>query len=63
MLEVVKKLSMVVTPRVTRAGSAFHSIQNVTKEDVTRIMPATTEAAARQGHAPQPHPPGMKTVV
>ena len=61
MLEVVKKLSMVVTPRVTRAGSAFHSIQNVTKEDVTRIMPAA--AAARQGHAYQPHPPGMKTVV
>ena len=46
----MKKLSMVVTPRVTRAGSAFHSIQNVTKEDVTRIMPAA--AAARQGDTP-----------
>ena len=49
MLEVVKKLSMVVTPRVTRAGSAFHSIQNVTKEEVTRIMPA---AAAARGDTP-----------
>ena len=54
MLEVVKKLSMVVTPRVTRAGSAFHSIQNVTKEDVTRIMPAA--AAARQGTRPPATP-------
>ena len=51
MLEVVKKLSMVVTPRVTRAGSAFHSIQNVTKEEVTRIMPA---AAARGDTPPTP---------
>ena len=40
LLEVVKKLSMVVTPSVTRAGSAFHSIQKVTKEEVTRIIPA-----------------------
>ena len=39
LFEVVKKLSMVVTPSVTRAGSAFHSIQNVTKDEVTRIMP------------------------
>ena len=39
MLEVVKKFSIVVTPRVTLAGSAFHSIQNVTKEEVTRIIP------------------------
>ena len=39
MLEVVKKLSMVVTPRVTLAGSAFHSIQNVTNEEVTSMSP------------------------
>ena len=39
-LEVVKKLSMVVTPSITRAGTAFHSIQKVTKEEVTRIMPS-----------------------
>ena len=52
MLEVVKKLSMVVTPRVTRAGSAFHSIQNVTKEEVTRIMPA---AAAARGDTTPSH--------
>ena len=38
-LEVVKKLSMVVTPSITRAGTAFHSIQNVTKDEVTRIIP------------------------
>ena len=42
LFEVVKKLSMVVTPSVTRAGSAFHSIQNVTKDEVTRIMPRKT---------------------
>ena len=30
---------MVVTPRVTLAGSAFHSIQKVTKDEVTRIIP------------------------
>ena len=41
LLEVVKKFSMVVTPRVTLAGSAFHSIQKVTKDDVTRIIPET----------------------
>ena len=39
LFEVVKKLSMVVTPRVTLAGSAFHSIQKVTKDEVTRIIP------------------------
>ena len=39
LFEVVKKLSIVVTPRVTLAGSAFHSIQNVTKLEVTRIIP------------------------
>ena len=39
LLEVVKKFSIVVTPRVTLAGSAFHSIQKVTKDDVTRIIP------------------------
>ena len=38
-LEVVKKLSMVVTPSITRAGTAFHSIQKVTKEEVTRMIP------------------------
>ena len=38
-LDVVKKLSIVVTPNITRAGTAFHSIQNVTKEEVTRIIP------------------------
>ena len=42
LLLVVKKFSMVVTPSVTRAGSAFHSIQKVTKEEVTRIIPAHT---------------------
>jgi hypothetical protein len=41
LLEVVKKLSMVVTPSMTLEGSAFHSIQKVTKEDVTRINPGT----------------------
>ena len=46
-------MSMVVTPRVTRAGSAFHSIQNVTKEDVTRIMP--TAAAALDRDTPPSH--------
>ena len=39
LLEVVKKFSIVVTPSVTRAGSAFHSIQKVTNEEVTRIIP------------------------
>ena len=39
LLEVVKKFSIVVTPRVTLAGSAFHSIQKVTKEEVTRMIP------------------------
>ena len=39
LFDVVKKLSIVVTPRVTLAGSAFHSIQNVTKLEVTKIMP------------------------
>ena len=39
LLLVVKKFNMVVTPRVTLAGSAFHSIQNVTKLLVTRIIP------------------------
>ena len=39
MFDVVKKLSMVVTPSITLAGSAFHSIQNVTKEEVTKIRP------------------------
>ena len=39
LFEVVKKLSIVVTPSVTLAGSAFHSIQNVTKDDVTKIIP------------------------
>ena len=37
--EVVKKLSMVVTPSITRAGTAFHSIQNVTNDEVTKIIP------------------------
>ena len=39
LFEVVKKFSIVVTPSVTLAGSAFHSIQNVTKDDVTKIIP------------------------
>ena len=39
MFDVVKKLSMVVTPSITRAGTAFHSIQNVTKDEVTNIRP------------------------
>ena len=39
-LEVVKKFNMVVTPSITLAGTAFHSIQKVTKEDVTRMMPS-----------------------
>ena len=30
---------MVVTPSITRAGTAFHSIQNVTKDEVTSIIP------------------------
>ena len=38
-LLVVKKFSMVVTPNITLAGTAFHSIQNVTKEEVTRMIP------------------------
>ena len=41
LLEVVKKLSIVVTPSMTLEGSAFHSIQNVTKDEVTRIRPGT----------------------
>ena len=45
-LEVVKKLSMVVTPSITRAGTAFHSIQKVTKEEVTRIMPSELSSYA-----------------
>ena len=40
-LEVVKKLSIVVTPSITLAGTAFHSIQKVTKLDVTRMIPRT----------------------
>ena len=40
LLLVVKKFSMVVTPNITLAGTAFHSIQKVTKEEVTRIIPA-----------------------
>ena len=38
-LDVVKKLSIVVTPNITLAGTAFHSIQKVTKLEVTRIIP------------------------
>lgn len=38
-LLVVKKFSMVVTPNITLAGTAFHSIQKVTKEEVTRMIP------------------------
>ena len=38
-LDVVKKLSIVVTPNITLAGTAFHSIQNVTKLEVTRMIP------------------------
>ena len=38
-LEVVKKLSMVVTPSMVRAGTAFHSNQNVRKEEDTKIIP------------------------
>ena len=38
-LEVVKKFNIVVTPSMTLAGTAFHSIQNVTKDEVTKIMP------------------------
>ena len=38
LLDVVKKLSIVVTPIMTRAGTAFHSSQKVMKELVTRIM-------------------------
>ncbi len=37
--DVVKKLSIVVTPSMVRAGTAFHSNQNVRKEDDTRIIP------------------------
>lgn len=38
-LEVVKKFSIVVTPIITRAGTAFHSSQKVMKDEVTRMMP------------------------
>ena len=38
-LDVVKKFNMVVTPSITLAGTAFHSIQKVTKEEVTRMIP------------------------
>ena len=37
--EVVKKLSMVVTPSIVRAGTAFHSNQKVRNEDDTKIIP------------------------
>ena len=36
---VVKKLSMVVTPSITLAGTAVQSSQKDRKEDVTRIIP------------------------
>ena len=39
LLDVVKKLSMVVTPIMTLAGTAFHCNQNPMKELVTRMMP------------------------
>ena len=38
-LDVVKKLSMVVTPSIVRAGTEFHSNQKVRNEDDTRIIP------------------------
>jgi hypothetical protein len=37
--EVVKKLSIVVTPSMVLAGTAFHSNQNVRKDELTRIIP------------------------
>lgn len=37
--DVVKKLSIVVTPIITRAGTAFHSSQKVMNELVTKIIP------------------------
>ena len=37
---VVKKLSMVVTPSMTLAGTALHSSQKERKEEVTKIIPA-----------------------
>lgn len=37
--DVVKKLSIVVTPIITLAGTAFHSSQNVINDDVTKIIP------------------------
>lgn len=36
---VMKKLSIVVTPSMIRAATAFHSSQNVMNDDVTKIMP------------------------
>ena len=35
---VVKKLSIVVTPNMILAGTAFHSSQNVIIDEVTRMM-------------------------
>ena len=60
LFDVVKKLSMVVTPSMTRAGSAFHSIQKVTKEDVTRISPEVLVTPWSKGGQ---EVPGTNTVV
>ena len=35
---VVKKLSMVVTPSMILAGTAFHSNQKVMKDEVTSVI-------------------------
>ena len=43
LFDVVKKFNIVVTPNITLAGSAFHSIQKVTNEDVTKINPIIHE--------------------
>ena len=52
---------MVVTPSITRAGTAFHSIQNVTNEEVTRMMPEENMDCDENND--KTDIPGMKTVV
>ena len=55
---------MVVTPSITRAGTAFHSIQNVTNEEVTRMMPLVNmDRDEKNDNDDKTDLPGMKTVV
>ena len=59
----VKKLSIVVTPNMTLAGTAFHSIQKVTKLEVTRMIPEIAIVMSMSRFTMHNDLPGIKTVV